>query len=148
MDTFEKFIKSWWVLFPFTLFLPGFGFIYIGLKSSNRNWILEGVTYQLPFFFYFVACAIYPADAMIKYYIWLILLAAFIALIRSIMVAIKLIEQYEKEERPKISASTYTSSNPSSSADATVKKDKDSKLPACCACLVFIFVIFAIISIL
>lgn len=143
MNTFEKFIKSWWVLFPFTLFLPGFGFIYIGLKAANRNWILEGVTYQLPFFLYLAASAIYPSEIMIKYYIWLIFLSALIALIRSILVAIKLIELYEKDERPQI-----TVSSPSTSADGSVKKDKDLKLPACCACVVFIFIIFAIISIL
>ena len=143
MDTFEKLKKSWWVLLPFTIALPGFGLIYIGLKASNKNWTIEGIAYQLPFFFYFAACSIYPASIMITYYIWLILLAALIALIRSVMVAIKLMEVYEREDRPKI-----TSSNSSSPTNASAKKDKDSNWPACCACLVFIFIVFAIISIL
>lgn len=146
METFEKIKKSWWVIFPFTLFLPGLGFIYIGMKSSNRNWIIEGITYQLPFFFYLLASAIYPSEIMIVYYIWLILLAAFIALVRSIMVAIKLFDVYEKEDRPRIAASTYTSQNSGSSDES--KNDNDFNWSNCCGCIILIFIIFAIISIL
>lgn len=141
MDTFEKIKRSWWVLFPFTLFLPGFGFIYIGLKSENRNWILEGITYELPFFFYLLTSAIYSYQAMLPYYIVLIILSAFIALIRSIMVAIKLFEVYENEDSPII---TQVSS---SGSGKTSIKDKDSNWPICCGCLIVIFIIFAIISI-
>ena len=146
MDTFDKIKKSWWVLLPLTIAFPGFGFIYIGLKSSNRNWIIEGITYQLPFFFYFAASTIYPASIMITYYIWLILLAALIALIRSVMLALKLIEVYEMDERPKITISTNVASSPGSSAGN--KKDKDFDWGNCCGCIILIFIIFAIISIL
>ena len=146
MDTFEKIKKSWWVIFPFTLFLPGLGFIYIGLKSSNRNWTIEGITYQLPFFFYLLASAIYSSEIMINYYGWIMLLAALIALIRSIMVAIKLMDVYEKDDRPKIAASNYTS--PSSGSPTAPKKDRDFGWSECCGCIILIFIIFAIISIL
>lgn len=146
MDTFEKLKKSWWVLFPFTLFLPGFGFIYIGLKSSNRNWIIEGITYQLPLFFYLVASAIYTSDVMWKYYAWIIFLAALIALIRSVMLAIKLMEVYEKDDRPRISASTYTA--PNSGTSTPSKTDRGFEWSKCCGCMILIFIIFAIISIL
>ena len=138
MNTFEKIKESWWVLFPFTLIFPGFGFVYIGLKASNKNWIIEGITYEMPWLFYFIASAIFPSKVMVRYYIVLILLAAFIALIRSIMVAIKLIGVYEKNNTPQISTT----------ADSTKGKDKDSNWPACCGCLIVIFIIFAIISIL
>ena len=63
MNTLEKIKRSWWVLFPFTVAFPGFGFIYIGMKSSNNNWILEGITYELPFFFYILASAAFPSKA-------------------------------------------------------------------------------------
>lgn len=142
MDTFEKIKKSWWVLFPFTLIFPGFGFIYIGMKASNKNWIIEGITYEMPWLFYFIACSMFPAKVMVTYYIWLILLAAFIALVRSIMVAVKLIDVYEMNNVPKISTSTSSGT----STTASNKKDSDSNWPACCACIFLIFVIFAIIS--
>lgn len=142
MDTFEKIKKSWWVLFPFTLIFPGFGFIYIGMKASNKNWIIEGITYEMPWLFYFIACSMFPAKVMVTYYIWLILLAAFIALVRSIMVAVKLIDVYEMNNVPKISTSTSSGT----STTASSKKDSDSNWPACCACIFLIFVIFAIIS--
>lgn len=142
MNTFEKIKKSWWVLFPFTLIFPGFGFIYIGLKASNKNWIIEGITYEMPWLFYFIACSMFPAKVMVTYYIWLILLAAFIALVRSIMVAVKLIDVYEMNNVPKISTSTSSGT----STTASSKKDSDSNWPACCACIFLIFVIFAIIS--
>ena len=133
MDTFEKIKRSWWVLFPFTLFLPGFGFIYIGLKSENRNWILEGITYELPFFFYLLTSAIYSFQAMLPYYIVLIILASLIALIRSIMVAIKLFDVITQVG--------------SSGSGKTSVKDRDSNWPICCGCLIVIFIIFAFISI-
>lgn len=147
MDTSEKLKRSWWVLFPFTILLPGFGFIYIGLNASNRNWIIEGITYQLPFFFYLASCVIYPANIMITYYLWLILLAALIAFIRSVMLALKLVEVYEKENRPVIVSSTYTSSG-SSGGSAVSKKAKDFDWSSCCGCIILLFIVFAIISIL
>ncbi|WP_407424394.1 hypothetical protein [Methanobrevibacter sp.] len=142
MDTFEKLKRSWWVLFPFTLALPGFGFIYIGLKSDNKNWVLEGITYELPLFFYFLTSAIYSFGAMAPYYVVLMLLAVLVAFIRSVMLAIKLLDVYDNEASPKI---TQTGS---SGSVKTSIKDKDSNWPACCGCLVLIFIIFAIITIL
>ncbi len=144
MNTFEKIKKSWWVLFPLTFIFPGFGFIYIGLKASNKNWIIEGITYEIPWLFYFIACSMFPARIMVLYYIWLLLLAAFIALVRSIMVALKLIEVYEKNDTPQISATTVSSGSTTNANN----KDNDSKWANCCGCLILIFIIFAIISIL
>ena len=143
MDTVEKIKKSWWVIFPFTYIFPGVGFIYIGLKASNRNWILEGITYELPWFFYLAFSPKYTSEILIPYFGLVILAACFVALVRSIMVAIKLLDVYEKDQSVKIS---QVSATPSSSRADKVK-DKSS-LGACCACLVFIFIVFAIMSIL
>ena len=141
MDTIDKIKKSWWVIFPFTFIFPGVGFIYIGLKADNRNWILEGITYELPWFFYFLASAKFSSEVMAVYYVWIILLVMFIALVRSIMVAIKLLEVYEKEEpKPKV----YSATSTSSSSDS---KENDG-LKSCCVCIIFIFIVFAIMSIL
>ncbi len=139
MNAFEKIKKSWWVIFPFTFLLPGVGFIYIGMKFNNKNWILEGITYELPWFFYLVASAIYSSSSMIIYYGWILLLAAFIALIRSIMVAIKLVDIYDMDENPVVTKVTSTPMG---------KAKEDSSLGACCICVIFIFIIFAFVAIL
>lgn len=140
MNTIDKIKKSWWVIFPFTFLFPGVGFIYIGMKFNNRKWILEGITYELPWFFYFLSSSVYPAHIMAIFYIWIMILAAFIALIRSIMVAVKLVDVYEIGENP---TASHISSN---SAIGNAKED--SQLGACCVCIVFIFIIFAFVAIL
>lgn len=131
------------------MIFPGFGFIYIGLKSSNRNWILEGVTYELPFFFYLLAAMVFPVDIIFRYYFLIIILAVLIALLRSIMVAIKLFDVYDLDETPivtKVSASDNSSSRVSNTVSKV--KDKDSHLSECCCCVIVIFIVFALISIL
>ena len=148
MDTFDKIKKSWWVLFPFTFLFPGVGFIYIGLKSSNKNWIIEGIAYQMPWLFYYIASAMFSFDEMAPYYVWLMILAVFIALIRSIIVALKLIEVYEKNDVPRVSATTYSTPNSGGSTASSNTGDKDSNWPGCCGCLILIFIIFAIASII
>ncbi|WP_405304070.1 hypothetical protein [Methanobrevibacter sp.] len=114
------------------------------MKASNKNWIIEGITYEMPWLFYFIACSMFPAEIMVRYYIWLLLLAAFIALVRSIMVALKLIEVYEKNNVPRVTATTTSGG----STTAENKKGSDSNWSNCCGCLIAIFIIFAIISIL
>ena len=52
MNLTEKIKNSWWVILSFIIFLNGLGFMYIGFKHNNRNWILEGITYEFPWFFY------------------------------------------------------------------------------------------------
>ncbi|MDO5859648.1 hypothetical protein [Methanobrevibacter sp.] len=156
MDTFDKIKKSWWVLFPFTIAFPGFGFIYIGVKSSNKNWMLEGITYELPFFLYVVASSAFPSGVMANYYLWIIALAMFIALIRSVMVAIKLFDVYDLDETPKITTVNRTNASSSDSGNGTSRasnavnkvKNKDSNWKECCCCVIAIFIIFAIISVL
>ena len=76
---------------------------------------------------------------MIIYYGWILLLAAFIALIRSIMVAIKLVDIYDMDENPVVTKVTSTPMG---------KAKEDSSLGACCICVIFIFIIFAFVAIL
>ena len=148
MNAFDKIKRSWWVIFPFTLIFSGVGFIYMGLKSSNRNWILEGVTYELPLFLFILASAIYPSRIMILYYAGIILLAAVIALIRSIMVAVRLFDVYEMEDSRRVNATVVSTPDGSRHSVVVNKVKEKSNFEECCCCVLLIFIIFAVISIL
>ena len=146
MNTIEKIKKSWWVILSFIMGINGIGFIYIGLKHSNKNWLLEGVMYEVPWFFYFILYAIYgipnssinPAGVIAIF----ALILLFVSIIRSIWVAIKLADVYDNYEKYAM--------NPVELNNHKVKPDKGkrSDVPACCLCLALIFVIFAIMVIL
>lgn len=51
MGFFGKVAKSWWILISFIPFLNGLGFVYLGVRSHNKNWILEGIIYEIPWIF-------------------------------------------------------------------------------------------------
>ena len=59
MDLTDKIKNSWWVILSFVMVLNGVGFIYIGSKHNNRNWIIEGIIYEVPWFFYFTLFGVY-----------------------------------------------------------------------------------------
>ena len=48
MNGTDKILNSLWILASFVLVFNGFGFVYIGSKTGNRKWILEGIIYELP----------------------------------------------------------------------------------------------------
>ena len=99
MNTIEKIKKSWWVIFSIIMFLNGFGFIYIGFKHNNKNWILEGLTYEFPWFFYFIVYAIYGMSTPATLMIALAMILLLIGIIRSIWVAVKLADVYDNNEK-------------------------------------------------
>ncbi|WP_407415388.1 hypothetical protein [Methanobrevibacter sp.] len=142
MNLTEKIKKSWWVIFSVIPFLNGFGFIYIGLKLNNKNWILEGVSYEFPWFFYFIVYAIHgqsvPSTMMIAFALILLL----VSIIRSIWVAVKLADVYDNSEKYTIKSTVLA--NPVNKSE----DKKDSSLPGCCFCIAVLFIIFAIITIL
>ena len=142
MNTIEKIKRSWWVIISFIFFLNGFGFIYIGSKHNNRNWILEGVIYELPWFLYMVVFGMYgdPVGMNVTAtFIVLALMLQFVSIIRSVWVAVKLADVYENEEK-------YTI-QPTALAKQTRKQDNDSSTTAgCCLCLVVLFILFMIIA--
>lgn len=146
MNTFEKIKKSWWVVISFIMFLNGLGFVYIGLKHANRNWVLEGITYEIPWFMYIIVYAAFNADKvsmadptaiMLSFALILML----ISIVRSIWVAIKLSDVYEYNEKY-----TIASTNLNHSVNHQNNQDGNSKL-VCCFCLIVVFVIFVIIGI-
>lgn len=143
MNVLEKIKKSWWVILSFIMFLNGFGFIYIGLRENNRNWLIEGIIYELPWFIYLIFFGIYDLPLFSITPTHLILLLAFILLfvsiIRSIWVAVKLADVYDNEEKYAIQV-TELKSNPS--------QDQDSPFASlgCCLCIIVIFILFVIIA--
>lgn len=144
MNIFEKIKKSWWVILSFIMFLNGFGFIYIAVKYNNKNWLLEGVMYELPWFLYFVFYALFGAPSVmpINQSMLILLLAVlllFVGIIRSVWVAIKLADVYENEEKYTISSTSLNNSGKSPKPD-----DSKGNL-ACCACIVLIFLIFVVV---
>ena len=142
MNAFEKIKKSWWVILSVIPFLNGFGFIYIGFKHNNKNWILEGVSYEFPWFFYFIVYAIHgqsvPSTMMIAFALILLL----VGIIRSIWVAVKLADVYDNSEKYTIKSTVLAT--PVNKGE----NKKDSSLPGCCFCIIVLFIIFAIITIL
>ena len=141
MNTLEKIRKSWWVILSFIFFLNGFGFIYIGSKHSNRNWIIEGVLYEIPWFLYFVIYPIYGTPIGLNVtgtFIFIAVVLQFISIIRSVWVAVKLADVYDNEEKYTIQSTVLTKPNE--------KKEDDSKSKiGCCFCILVIFIIFMII---
>lgn len=147
MNILEKITKSWWIILSFILFLNGFGFIYIGLKHNNKNWLLEGIMYELPWFFYiiFYSIYVYPTKSslyLVEIIVIFSLLLMLVSIIRSIWVAIKLIDVYENNEKYAL--------NPIELNRQKVNEDnnKISDSAACCLCIALIFFVFAIVLML
>ena len=51
---FSKVVKSLWILAAFIPFLNGLGFAYIGAKEFKREWVREGLIYEIPWFLAFL----------------------------------------------------------------------------------------------
>ena len=147
MNVIDKITKSWWVILSFIMFINGFGFIYIASKHSNKNWFVEGVIYEIPWFFYILYSGIYgipsvgtfnPASTMALFGELLMV----VCIIRSFWVAIKLLDVYDNNEK-------YAQNPTELNNPREVKENnKFSTGSTCCLCLAIIFFIFAIIAIL
>ncbi len=146
MKTSEKIVKSLWVLLSFILFLNGFAFIYVGTRHRYKNWIIEGIIYEIPWFFYFLYFAIYQTNPVgfdsIDLILSIAFLLYFICIIRSFWVASKLWNVYDNNE--KYTYNPVELKNPNESRP----KDDSSAGPLCCLCIAIIFIIFAIMAIL
>lgn len=142
MNLSDKIKRSWWVLLSFIFFLNGLGFLYIGFKHNNRNWVIEGIAYEIPWFFYFIVYAIYgfayPAKIIATFATVLML----ICVIRSIWVAIKLVDVYENNEKYTIRQTNLNNSH------SNQNNENSSSKFSCCICILCIFFILAVIAIL
>ena len=145
MNVFEKLIRLWWVILSFISFFNGLGFIYIGSKHSNRNWTIEGLAYETPWFFYLIYSIIFGFDIFkfnqTDYVLIIALLLQLICIVRSFWVAIKLWDVYDNND--KYAHNPVELINPF--------KSKENNGPSihsvCCLCIAVIFFIFAIIAI-
>ena len=56
--------KYLWAILSFIPLINGVGFIHLGNKFNNTNWIIEGVIYEIPWIF---AIFVANKDPMIKF---------------------------------------------------------------------------------
>ena len=53
-SAFSTLEKIFLIIVSFIPFLNGMTFVYMGSKESNKNWIIEGLVYELPWFLQFL----------------------------------------------------------------------------------------------
>jgi len=92
MNTLEKLLRSWWVLISFISFINGFGFIYMGFITQNRVWVLEGLTYEIPWLF----LVVYQQPDIFGALSAVALLVQLIGIVRSIWVDMKYLNMLER----------------------------------------------------
>ncbi|WP_295722147.1 hypothetical protein [uncultured Methanobrevibacter sp.] len=154
MNIIEKIIKSWWVILSIIPFINGFGILHLGFKHNNINWILEGITYEIPWMVYLLYFGMFgglygPATLMVAFAFVLML----VSIIRSIWIAVKLVDLYDNTDKYMFKQTELKNSsginNNTSSNKYTNNKTNSNKNAAtgCCVCIFAIFIIFAIISI-
>lgn len=142
MNFLEKIARSWWVLLSFIIFLNGFGFIYISVKYNNKNWLLEGIMYELPWFLYFIVFAYFGTPIGLNPSFLIIVLAVlllFVSVIRSIWVAVKLADVYDNEEKYTIQSTDLNKQK------VNQENDNSKTTVGCCLCLIVIFIFFLIV---
>ena len=142
MNLFEKIKNSWWVILSFIIFLNGLGFIYIGFKHNNRNWVIEGVTYEFPWFFYLIMFANYGFSIPSTFIFTFAVVLMLISIVRSIWVAFKLIDVYDNNEKYTIKQTNVNHSLNSQNNNTNSSNFK------CCICILALFFILALIVIL
>ncbi|WP_407393084.1 hypothetical protein [Methanobrevibacter sp.] len=137
----EQIKRSWWVILSFIMMLNGFGFVYIGLKHYNKNWVLEGITYEIPWFFYFIFFARYGyPNAPVSAILTISFLLLLVSIVRSIWVAIKLGDVYDNNEK-------YTIQQTALNSHKEVQNNSnDSPAWACCLCIFGLIALYALVS--
>lgn len=135
MNALEKIKRSWWVIFSPIILFNGLGFIFIGAIHDNKNWILEGVIYELPWVFGIIFS---DFDGIIEVYVAIAMILLLVSIVRSVWVAIKLADVYDNEDKYSIQ-STSLNSSPQD------KNDFPTTL-ACVSCLVLIFIAYGILA--
>lgn len=93
MNIIERIVRSWWVLISFIILINGFGLIYIGFKTNNRKWVLEGAIYEIPWIFTiaFIAMPHVVFSSVLALALFLML----IGIIRSVWVDVKYLNMRE-----------------------------------------------------
>ena len=92
MNLSEKIVRSWWVIISLISFLNGFGFVYIGFRTKNLNWVLEGLIYEIPWIF----MTAYVDTKIFGAYVAVAILLQLISFVRSIWVDMKYLDMLER----------------------------------------------------
>ena len=144
MNIFEKIRRSWWVILSFIIFINGTGFLYIGSKHNNRNWIIEGIAYEIPWLLYFVYFGIFGQPTLnflipSSIILLLAIMLLFVSVVRSVWVAVKLADVYDNMEKYTVQSTVL---------DTRKKKEENENFKAtlgCCLCIIVIFIMFVIV---
>lgn len=137
MNAIDKILRSWWVILSAVMFLNGFGFIYIGFKNNNKNWIIEGVIYEIPWIFGVAFVYLKPLSSI---YIIICIICIMVSIVRSVWVAIKLCDVYDNEEKYRVQTTVVNNSNIASQSN-----DFPCGI-ACCAAVFLIFFAYGLLS--
>ena len=139
MNALEKIKRSWWVIFSVIILFNGLGFIYIGAVHDNKNWVFEGVIYEIPWVFGIIFGNV---ESIVEVYVAISMILMLVSIVRSVWVAIKLADVYENEEKYAIQASSLNNPNVS---------QENTEFPttvACVSCLILIFVAYGLLALM
>lgn len=137
MNALEKIKRSWWVIFSVLILFNGLGFIYIGSIHNNKNWVLEGVIYEIPWVFGIIFGNF---DSIVEVYVAIAMILMLVSIVRSVWVAIKLGDVYDNQEKYAIQTTALNGSN-----DAKPNTEFPTTI-ACASCMVLIFLAYAILA--
>ena len=90
----EKPFTSLWIIFSFILFLNGFGFIYLFLKTKKKELLYEGLFYEVAWVLYMM---LFSLPFIGNFALFLALLIHLISIIRSFMVHFDLLREYKSK---------------------------------------------------
>ena len=135
MNALEKVKRSWWVIFSAIIFFNGIGFLYIGFKNDNRNWVLEGIIYEIPWVFGIIFADL---ESVVTVYVAICMILMLVSIVRSVWVAIKLADVYDNEEKYTIQSTQFTNSSPNQNNNFPV-------VTACVTCLILVFLAYTLL---
>lgn len=85
MEKNGKIFNSLWIIASFIIFFNGLGFVYIGSKTRNEKWFMEGCIYEIPWLLLIIETGLINSSIG-TYIVGLGLLLVIVSIIRSIMV--------------------------------------------------------------
>ena len=85
MEKNGKIFNSLWIIASFIIFFNGLGFVYIGSKTRNEKWFMEGCIYEIPWLLLIIETGLINSSIG-TYIAGLGLLLVIVSIIRSIMV--------------------------------------------------------------
>ena len=96
MERNGNIFNSLWIIASFIIFFNGLGFVYIGSKTRNEKWIMEGCIYEIPWLLLIIETGLLNSSIG-TYIAGLGLLLLLVSIIRSIMVNPKYQEALNNE---------------------------------------------------